>query len=86
MSDILNMEYINRLPQPFMALMYGGDEWPVYDIDVETGLLRIDVVGKIQLMHIGDVHFFRDIDGVKHDSDTFYLPEQSHYETTIKGD
>ena len=77
MSDKLNMEYINSLPQPFTARLYGGDEWELYDIDVETGLLRIDVCGKAQVMHISDVNLFRDMDGIEHDSDTFYLPEQS---------
>lgn len=72
MSDRLRMDYINSLPQPFMARFYGGDEWPIYDIEVGTGLLRIDVSGKLQVMHIGDVKFFRDADGVEHASDTFY--------------
>lgn len=72
LSDKLRLDYINSLPQPFIARFCGGDEWPVHDIDVETGLLRIDVVGKLQVMHIGDVTFFRDIEGVEHDSETFY--------------
>jgi len=72
MSDLLRMDYINSLPQPFIATFYGGDEWPIYDIDVETGLIRIDVVGKLQVNDIGDVNFFTDEAGNKHDSDTFY--------------
>lgn len=72
MTDLLRMEYINSLPQPFIAKFCGGDEWPVYDIDVETGLLRIDVVGKIQIMHIGEVMSFTDEGGDVHDVDTFY--------------
>ena len=70
--DLLRMEYINSLPQPFIAIMIGGGEWPVYDIDVETGLLRIDVVGKLQVMHIRDVNEFQDADGCVYDSDSFY--------------
>lgn len=72
MADLLRMDYINSLPQPFVATFYGGDEWPVYDIDVETGLFRIDVVGKLQCCHIGDVAHFTDMDGDKHDSESFY--------------
>lgn len=72
MSDLLRMNYINSLPQPFIATFYGGDEWPVYDIDVETGLLRIDVVGKLQVSDIGEVKFFTDESGDIHDSETFY--------------
>lgn len=85
MSDLLRMNYINSLPQPFMATFCGGDEWPVYDIDVETGLFRIDVVGKLQVCEIGDVNYFTDEAGTKHDSDTFFcdyepLPEPPNKE------
>lgn len=66
------MDYINSLPQPFIGRFIGGDEWPIYDIDVQTGLLRIDVCGKLQAKDIADVRFFRDDDGVEHDSETFY--------------
>jgi len=73
MSDLLRMDYINSLPQPFMATFWGGDEWPLYDIDVETGLLRIDVVGKLQICEIGDIKEFTDEAGCKHDAETFYI-------------
>ena len=72
MTDLLRLEYINSLPQPFIATFCGGDEWPVYEIDVETGALRIDVVGKLQAMHIAEVMHFTDEEGVKHDAETFY--------------
>ena len=72
MADILRMDYINSLPQPFIATFCGGDRWPLYDLDVETGLMRIDVVGKLQVMCIGEVMSFTDGDGVSHDPDTFY--------------
>lgn len=71
-KDKLRMDYINSLPQPFMARFIGGDEWPIHDIDVETGLLRIDVCGKLQAMHIADVRFFRDAEGAEHDAESFY--------------
>ena len=73
MSDKLNMAHINSLPQPFIAHFCGGGEWPVHDIDVETGLVRIDVVGKLQVTHIGAIAWFRDMDGVEHDSDMFFV-------------
>lgn len=72
MRDLLKMDYINSLPQPFVARLYGGSEWPVYDIDVETGLLRIGVCGKPEMKHIGDVREFVDVDGEVHEADTFY--------------
>ena len=78
MSDLLRMDHINSLPQPFMATFVGGDVWPVVDICVETGCLRIDVVGKLQPMHIGDVHFFTDEAGENHEAEEFY----SDYEPT----
>jgi hypothetical protein len=70
--DLLRLDYINKLPQPFIAHFYGGDEWPVYDLCVETGLLSIDVCGKLQIKDIIDVKFFRDESGVEHASETFY--------------
>lgn len=78
MTDKLNMDYINSLPQPFIAHFYGGSEWPVFDIEVQTGLLRIDVIGMLEVKHISDVKFFRDMDGTEHDADSFY----SDYEPT----
>lgn len=70
MADLLNMDYINGLPQLWV------DGWPVCDIDVETGLFRIDVCGLFEARHIGSVISFTDADGVDHDPETFYL-EQS---------
>lgn len=71
--DLLNMEYINSLPQPFIARFVGGDTWEVYDIDVETGLLRINVCGRLQIMSIGEVTSFIDANGDEHDAESFYL-------------
>ncbi len=72
MADKLNMEAINALPHPLIARFCGGDEWPVHDIDVQTGLMRIDVVGRLQIMHFSEVKDIRDADGGSHDSDAFY--------------
>ena len=72
-GDKLKMDHVNSLPQPFMGVFIGGDEWPIEDIDVQTGLLRIDVCGKLQVKHIGDVKHFVDADGGIHDSESFYV-------------
>lgn len=76
MSDLLDMAYINSLPQPFLAQMYGskGDDWlwPVEVIDVQTGCMRIYVCGKSDRCHIGDIKRFKDDSGKWHDSDDFY--------------
>ncbi|MDN7658473.1 hypothetical protein [Burkholderia cenocepacia] len=74
-DDLLDMAFINSLPQPLFARQYGSDDrwwWPVNDIDVQTGLLRIDVCGKLDVLHISDVYFFRDASGKQHHSDDFY--------------
>ena len=76
MSDLLRMDHINSLPQHFVAHFCGGSEWPVFDIDVETGLRRIDVCGLLEVTSIGNVMFFRDMDGVEHDADSFYNEDE----------
>lgn len=78
MTYLLRMEYINGLPQPFIAHLYGGSEWVVCDIDVQTGLLRIDVCGLLEVKHIGDVKFFRDMNGVEHSADSFYCEDDTN--------
>ena len=72
MTDVLKMDYLNSLPQPFTATFLGGDVWPVYDIEVGTALLRIDVCGKLQVMDFGCVTLLVDADGGKHDPETLY--------------
>ena len=77
-DDVLDMAYINSLPQPFIGRDVGGWEWPINDFEVSTGLLRIDVCGLLQVKTIGDFTSFTDGDGVKHLADAFYsdaLPE-----------
>lgn len=73
MSDLLDMAFINSLPQPFLVRDLGSDWWwPVHDIDVETGMFRIDVMGKLQAKHIGDAAEFRDASGDIYRPDEFY--------------
>jgi len=72
MADLLRMDYINSLPQPFMVTFCGGDEWELDYICVETGCMRIVVCGLSQIADIGMVSFLTDMDGTKHDIDTFY--------------
>lgn len=72
--DLLNMGHINSLPHPLMARVSGWD-WQVHDIEVQTGLLRILVSGLTEVLHIGDVLYFTDSNGVVHDAESFYAPE-----------
>jgi hypothetical protein len=71
MTDRLKIDYINSLPQPLLVA-FGASDWPVFDIDVETGLLRIDVIGRLEVRHIGEAIYFTDAEGGKHDSEAFY--------------
>ncbi len=59
--DQLDMAYINSLPQPLF-----DDDWPVHDIDCESGLYRIDVCGLLEVRHIDNCLSMRDADGTTH--------------------
>lgn len=70
---LLDMDYINSLPQPLMARKGSRDWWwPVNDIEVKTGLLRVDICGKLEIWSIGEVVGFMDDRGVEHSADDFY--------------
>lgn len=85
MADLLDMDYINSLPQPFLGRMLGGAEWPIYDIEVETGLIRIDVCGKLDVKDIGDFTAFRDDTGVWRSSEAFYADANEEERAPIAG-
>jgi len=69
--DLLDMDYINSLPHPLWA-RHLGSWWPVHDIEVQTGLLRIEVSGELDVLHIGGVVGFRDGGGTERAADDFY--------------
>lgn len=76
MADVLRMDHINSLPQPFLARFCGDKTWwPVNDFEVGTGLMRIDVCGKLQVKRFGEVVEILDGDHQSHDPDTFYVEE-----------
>lgn len=78
MTDLLRMDFINSLPQPIVVRDLGCDVWwPLIDIDVETGLLRIDVYGLPQIKHLSDVGSMKDADGIEYDPDDLYLYEEA---------
>jgi hypothetical protein len=66
------MDYINSLPQPFIANLCGNSRWPVHDICVNAALIRIDVCGLLECKSFGEVISLEDADGVTHDAETFY--------------
>lgn len=72
-GDRLRMDYINSLPQPFLARFCGDKEfWPVNDFEVQCAIMRIDVCGKLQVKSFGEVMEIIDGDGVTHDPETFW--------------
>lgn len=78
MSDVLRMDYINSLPQPFLARFCGDKSWwPVHDFEVQTGVMRIDVCGLLQVKSFCEVMEIRDGDHQTHDPDSFYNEEAS---------
>lgn len=78
MSDLLSMERINSLPRPLFINESSKGEWwwPVHDIDVETGLLRIDVCGLLEVKHYSDVRRLRDGEHVEHNPEDFYNEDE----------
>lgn len=74
MADLLRMDYINSLPQPFYVRLLGDKNtmWPVESICVETGCARIDVIGKLQSVHVGDFSFMITADGDEVDIESLY--------------
>ncbi len=74
MTDRLRQDYINSLPMPLYASIDHSKKWfwPINVIDVETGCLSFDVMGKSQPSHIQDVAIFKDGEGNEHDPETFY--------------
>lgn len=75
-NDLLDMDWINGLPQPFLAGYWLSGKrywWPVNDFEVQTGLYRIDVCGLLQVCRIGDHFTFMDGNGVEHDYNDFFI-------------
>lgn len=73
-NDVLRMDYINSLPHPFIVRFCGDKDtwWPVNDFEVQTGLMRIDVCGLLQVKSFGEVMEIKDGNFCLHDPETFY--------------
>ena len=76
--DRLDMAYINSLPLP----LWDGD-WPVFDIDVESGLYRIDVCGLFEVRSIDRCMTMRDATGKQHYVGDFELDPEQWEERTL---
>lgn len=76
MTDRLDMDALNALPGPLMVRFCGDDWlWPVFDIEVQTGLMRIDVCGRLQVKEFCEVMALYDDSGCEHDADQFWLDD-----------
>ena len=88
--DLLDMDYINSLPQSLWVNTGGMSYFPIHDIDVQTGLLRIDVCGLLDVLHIGSLFTIRDGHGKEHYVGDFYTDPENWEErnsiTNPKGD
>ena len=72
-GDLLNGVKFNALPGPVTARMCGGGEWWIETLDVQTGAMRLDVCGQIDLSHFSEVMILIDINGSTHDPEDFWL-------------
>lgn len=68
--DKLDYDWINSLGQLYAK---SGSWWPVYDIEVQCGLVRIDVCGKLDILRMSDISRFKDDNGNEYPTDDFYL-------------
>ena len=75
MADILDMEKFNSLQGPVTARLFGGDEYWVETLCVQTGCMRLDVCGKIDFSHFDEVSMLVDINGDEHDPDDFWIED-----------
>jgi len=72
MADELRMDYINSLPQPFLA-KFGDDwQWEVESIGVDIPWIRINVCGLLEVKEFCEVSEIEDANGVVHDPETFW--------------
>ncbi|MBL4766517.1 MAG: hypothetical protein JKY94_02180 [Rhodobacteraceae bacterium] len=72
-GDVLNMAKFNALPSPVTARLFNGAEWWIETLDVQTGFMRLDVCGQIDLSCFSEVKMLIDIDGGEHEPDEFWM-------------
>lgn len=77
MSDLLKIDSFNNLQHPLFC-RFGADKHDslIETVCVQTGLMRIDVYGQIDLRQIGEVIEIVDGDGNRYDVDDFYIDSE----------
>lgn len=73
-SDMLDADKFNVLPHPLYGRLW-GTWWPIESIEVACGLIRFDIIGKLQVDTFSSISSLRDSHGVEHDPDDFYNEE-----------
>lgn len=68
-GDILNFDMINAAGQLY------ADGWPIYEVCVQTGLMKLDVCGKLDNARWSEIIKLTNDNGEDLDSDSFYLEE-----------
>tara|TARA_R110000851_G_scaffold153750_1_gene295793 strand:- start:264 stop:497 length:234 start_codon:yes stop_codon:yes gene_type:complete len=72
-NDLLNIEKINSLTRPLSVMLSSGDTYDLESVCVETGLARIDVMGKLDNLHFSNFSKLIDADMNEYEPDDFYL-------------
>ena len=75
-SDLLNAEKINSLG--YLVAVIDGSEYDLESVDVETGLCRVVVCGKIGPADWRLIDTIKDGDDNHHDPDDFYLENEDN--------
>ncbi|AUR91210.1 hypothetical protein NVP1228O_47 [Vibrio phage 1.228.O._10N.261.49.C1] len=71
-GDILNCELINSLSHPLIGVK-GDNRYDIETICIQTGCVRFDVGGPIQIGEMIDFDHILDGNYNKHEIDDFYL-------------
>jgi hypothetical protein len=71
-NDMLKTDALNALPGPLLALLLGGDEYEIIDIEPEIATARINVCGLSQVVEFVEITRLTDIEGGEHDPDDFW--------------
>lgn len=69
--DILNLEKINAISP--IVVTFGGSDYDLECVCVETGLAKINVMGLTQCCEWGDFSTIKDWDCNEYDPDSFHL-------------
>ena len=70
-GDVIRIDEFDKLPAPVTARLLDGGEYWIESICVETGLMRLDICGLIQIEDFVMVETLIDANDVEHDAEEF---------------